>query len=63
MPASIPSKKTTYPNVREELLYISTDTVSVRKRTERKAFLLVASGEKSVNRVRAPIAEDLTLNL
>lgn len=30
---------------------------------ERKAFLLVASGGKSVNRVKAPIAEDLTLNL
>lgn len=46
MPASIPSKKITYTNVREERLYIITNIVSICKCTERKAFLLVASGGK-----------------
>lgn len=64
MPASIPSKTITYANVREERLYISTNIIAICESMERKAFLLVVSGEKkSVNRVRAPGAEGLTLNL
>lgn len=46
MPASIPSKTITYANVREERLYISTNIIAICKSIERKAFLLVASGEK-----------------
>lgn len=63
MPVSIPSKELLYTNVRKEQLHICTVIISICECTERKDFLLLASEGKSVNRVKAPIAEDLTLNL
>lgn len=60
MSASIPSKKIMDANVRKKQLYISTGMVSICRSTK-KAFLLGASGGKKCIQVRAPRAEDLTL--
>lgn len=63
MPVSIPRYELMFTNAREEQLHIHTGIISICECTERKAFLVMASGGESVNRAKAPIAEDLTLNL
>lgn len=52
-----------YTNVRKEQLHICTGIISICECTEMKAFLLVALEGESANRAKAPIADDLTLNL